>query len=266
MRLPASRGNPASDINNHGAGKNASLPVTRDTGLYNSIALTSDNIPVIAYFEQTQQCLWLINANDPRPFYGDRWNDPVQLTPAGSLTGQFVDIKIDNAFYVTGARKDRLHIVYYNAGNSTLEYLRGTRVGAGNNFSYSFDPPVTIDSTGVVGKWADVSLDANGNPYIAYLDMGQTNTGTGGYGALKMAFMPDPNLDYRQGQNWETMTVPLRYRGKDDRLSIECKPDTYDDHNAATLPNPNQTELAKIFWKAAIGYASDMYRIAYYVE
>ena len=118
----------------------------------------------------------------------------------------------------------------------------------GDNYSFP-SPPVTVDRTGVVGKWADITLDAGGNPYITYLDMAQTNATSGGYGAVKLAFMPQGGA-WTNGKNWETMTAAIRYRGRDTRLSVESK-----------------SAGGGAVWKAAVGYAaSDGFRIAYYVE
>jgi hypothetical protein len=230
-------------IDNHGTGANPTLDVNVSAGAHNAIDITSAGHPVIAYTDMKKQNLRLIIAKNMTPNLGSDWNAPVEITPPNSLTGQFVSIKI--------SASNVIHLAYYNSGSSTLEYLRGTISGSSASFP---SPAVTIDRNGVVGKWADISLDHNGNPYITCLDMAQSNAITGGYGAVKMAFMPDPAASWTNGKNWETMTSPLRFRGKDARLSIENRP--------GANPDPSG-----IFWKAAIGYAaSDAFRIAYYVE
>jgi hypothetical protein len=116
--------------------------------------------------------------------------------------------------------------------------------------SYTFDDKVVVDSTGAVGKWSDISIDRNGNPWITYQDL----TRTGSYDAAKLAYLPGaPKYDggalWKDAANWEAMNIPARYRVQDARLSVENPLDSSDGG-----------------WDAAVGYQSDYFRAAYYQD
>jgi len=55
---------------------------------------------------------------------------------------------------------------------------------------------------------------------------------------------------------WEAVSMPSNYKVNNDRLNIEAWPPT--NRAGGTLPTSGPG------WNAAIGYASDMYRIAYF--
>jgi hypothetical protein len=111
---------------------------------------------------------------------------------------------------------------------------------------------VAVDSTGAVGKWSDISIDRNGNPWITYQDL----TRTGSYDGAKLAYLPGaPKNDgvlWKDAANWETMNMPARYRVQDARLSIE---------------NPlDSTDPAANGWDAVVGFQSDYFRAAYFQD
>jgi hypothetical protein len=116
--------------------------------------------------------------------------------------------------------------------------------------SYDFsNGPVVVDNTGMAGKWSDISIDRNGNPWITYQDI--TRSGT--FDGAKMAYLPgalknDAAL-WKVPVNWETMNIPGRYRVQDARLSIENPLDTADNG-----------------WDAAVGFQSDYFRAAYFQD
>jgi hypothetical protein len=114
---------------------------------------------------------------------------------------------------------------------------------------------------GNVGKWADLSLDANGNPWISYADSSWFDS----LDAVKMAYCltststtgsvdTSATTGLLNSDNWEVMNMPTIYNVVDKRTSIE----NWDDIGTGT----NQQ-----FWSAAIGYASDdFFRIGYYIK
>jgi hypothetical protein len=109
---------------------------------------------------------------------------------------------------------------------------------------------------GNVGKWADLSLDANGNPWVSYVDTSRVDS----FDGVKMAFcLTSPSTGgtvdasattgLRNPDNWEVMNMATIYNTADKRTSIE------------------NWDTAAQFWDAAIGYASDDYfRIGYYIK
>jgi hypothetical protein len=109
-----------------------------------------------------------------------------------------------------------------------------------------------------VGRWVDLSLDRNNNPWISYLDITRTNF----YDGVKMAYYDSAkfteavsDINGAAQTGWETMNVPARYTIVENRTSIE------------TWPGRDTTSTTGQFWKAAIGYTNnDFYRIAYYVK
>jgi hypothetical protein len=127
-----------------------------------------------------------------------------------------------------------------------------TRSGKG----YIFDAKVVVDNTGMAGKWSDISIDRNGNPWITYQDI--TRSGT--FDGAKMAYLPgalknDIAALWKVPVNWETMNIPGRYRVQDARLSIENPLDT-------EPSNPTWADT----WDAAVGFQSDYFRIAYFQD
>jgi len=58
--------------------------------------------------------------------------------------------------------------------------------------------------------------------------------------------------------NWEALTMPANYEVKDDRLNIAAWPPSGYAGTAATSPIGG--------WNAAVGYASDLYRIGYFFK
>jgi hypothetical protein len=186
--------------------------------------------------------------------------------------------------YITG-------MLYYDAGAIGLQ--TDTTPAASANVLRDVKVQV-IDSVGMVGRWCAVSLDAQGNPWITYMDENYLGT-TGGlkaaykntttfYKGVNTATGTQPPAGYFPNEytdlygnsleGWDTMYVPINYKIQNlieggvehGRLGMECFPT----RNVA--PNSGVTKA----WKAAIGYlgrdrtstaaAMYKYRVAYYIE
>jgi hypothetical protein len=163
------------------------------------------------------------------------------------FSGKYISMRIDTR----AGMNNRIHMVFNRTSTGNLIYVTGTQTTSGTD--YVFEPSVVIDSVGNVGKWADLSLDANGNPWVSYVDTSRVDS----FDGIKMAFclastatnMAVNVTTLRNPDNWEVMNMPTIYNVADKRTSIE------------------NWDTATQFWDAAIGYASDDYfRIGYYIK
>jgi hypothetical protein len=202
----------------------------RAAGLWNAIALTTDNKPVIVYYAQSDQKLLYTSSSSAASVSGADWSAPAVVPGGGSTNyGEYVSARIDNSGY--------LHIAYFDRANSALMYVRSTTTAA----PYSFGAPVEVDKTGAVGRWTDLSLDYYGNPWIVYEDIDRQGTADG----VKAAWIPGlgayDDTKYQSAANWETMNVPNRAKVEaDTRVNIEHI--------------PSDALKTSLGWQAAVGY------------
>jgi hypothetical protein len=239
-----------------------SRPASRhNVGFYNAIDVTSQGYPVVVYKDQTAGTLKLARSNSKTPTTAANWTVQDVFPagdPNGTNVGDYVSFRIDPK---AGADLDRIHIATVRGAN--LVYITGTR----NTTTgvYTFTPSLVVDSPGAVGKWADLSLDKDGVPYITYrLSRG-----------ARMVFpdtsrfaktLHDSNNKVITG--WEAMYVSARYQVDDHRLSVENFPTRQFSARAAGTKD----------WIAAVGYIGrnpastvdndrlQRFRIAYYVK
>jgi hypothetical protein len=234
-----------SDYNDYGT----SIPTDQNksaAGEYNAIDYNSLGYPVIAYYDMKNQKLKIAYATAARPLAASQW-DVQDVTVAGTPSGQYVSMRIDRTVNV-----NRIHLSYYKSDTGELVYISGTKSSSDQSYTFASDSMVVVDSTGAVGKWSDISIDRNGNPWITYQDL----TRTGSYDGAKLAYLPGaPKNDgarWKNAANWEAMNIPARYRVQDARLSVENPLDAAD-------PATNG-------WDAAVGFQSDYFRAAYYQD
>jgi hypothetical protein len=239
---------------------------TPTVGLHNAIDVTSQGYPVIAYFDQTNQKLKLAYSNNNAPQAAANW--AIQdVFPAGDanerMTGEYVSIRIDRRGNGSNSALDQIHIAASRSDTRDLVYITGTQAVAGG--PYIFTTSQTVDSTGVVGRWSDISLDADGNPWITYQDESRRGSMDGVKTAFRDRSAAGVNYFTKDSVDengiditgWEALSVPARYRVEDARISIENFPT----RNIA--PTGGSTQ----FWQAAVGYLSvDYFRIAYYIK
>jgi hypothetical protein len=97
-------------------------------------------------------------------------------------SGQHTSLEIDDS--------DKIHIAYYNAHRDNLKYLQ---TKPSDIITAGLPGPSweLVDTAGDVGKYADVTVDKDGNPYISYYD--DTN------GTLKFAS--------KESGSWERNTL-----------------------------------------------------------
>jgi hypothetical protein len=237
-----------------------------DAGEHNSIALNSQGYPVVAYMDKTNQKLKLAVSNSTVPIAASAWTIIPDVIPAGSGfgIGQYVSMKID-----TRVTPNIVHIAAMDSLNKNLVYVRGTLSGT----TYTNTNVQVVDSLGSVGRYCTLSLDAEGNPWISYLDEVRMNIRD----AVKLAYY-NPDLYYKGGDThytgedtdiygaslngWEVMHIPTLNRVANCRLGMEC----YPTRNYTGPLNP-----ASRFWSGAVAYqqsAHDFngYYIAYYLK
>jgi hypothetical protein len=236
-------------------------------GEHNAIALTSQGYPVVAYFDATNQRLKLAVSRRVAPVLAADWTIRDYLIPNDNLSrnaGEFVSIAID-----TQNNLNRIHMAALDSVNKNLVYISGTLnvpAAAGGAFPADVLTNVTVrvvDHIGSVGRWCNMSLDVDGNPWIAYQD----ESYRGSMDGVRMAFLSTATFPKAMADaygdsitGWETMNVPARYRVEDKRISIENFP-------ARNYAPANATARDARFWKAAVAFPSpDYFRIAYYVK
>jgi hypothetical protein len=261
---------------------NTSRPAI-DAGEYNSIAVTSDGYPVVAYYDNTNQRLKLAVSNNTAPIAGSNWKIIDNIIPAAFKgTGQYVSMRIDTR---TGTNQNRIHIAAMNSMNKSLVYISGfANFNSGTNaatFTGNSDgtgAPVVqvVDSVGSVGRWCAISLDSDGNPWISYQDESYQGSRDGIKLAYRNAaryykgtnvksqtfypYQPDQDNDITNVSitGWEAMHVPTRFRVDNARSGMECYP---------TRNFTGTRTVASRDWRGAVGYLGENYfRAAYYIE
>jgi hypothetical protein len=253
-------------------------------GKHNSIAVTSQGYPVIAYYDQTNQKLKLAASRSASPILASAWTIIDDISTEG--TGEFVSMKINTVAGANpGQELNRVHIAAMNT-NKRLVYITFT-LSVPNTGAVTIGTITeqVVDSVGNVGRWCSLSLDGDGNPWISYMDesylgardgvkLAYKNTTMFYKGVTDGTYFPDKYLDINGKPigGWETMHIPTKYRvqnpvesGREHgRLGMECYP-------SYSYLVPRNTNLPAKFWSGAVSYIStdlgmDRYHIAYYVK
>ena len=116
-----------------------------DVGRWTSIAIDSNNLPHISYYDKTNLRLKYAYKNSTGVWIKE-------VVDSGNV-GETTSIKLD--------KQNRPHIAYYDTGNLNLKYAYKSG-GVWNKF--------TIDSAGSVGFYSSLALDSNDRPHISYRD------------------------------------------------------------------------------------------------
>ena len=148
--------------------------------------------------------------------------------------GTHISMKVDTA--------NNIHLAFFNSRENTLVYAKGTRTGA---FQVE-----KVDAVVTGGTLTDISLDGSNNPFIVYADSSRI----GSYDGARMAYKRSATAG-----DWEAVSMPANYMVSNDRLNIEAwPPANRSGGSLGTAPVGG--------WSAAIGYASDQFRIAYFFK
>ena len=283
---PVYRIYPVNTTNSRIVSRDLASPV--NAGSHNSIAVTSQGYPVVAYYDETNRALKLAVSNNAAPTLASNWKifDSGDVIPNSSYrtgTGEYVSIQIDTRATLPGTTTTNpelnyFHIAAMNAINKNVVYIKGklnipATPGATDwaaNYTLSNITVQVVDNVGNVGNWCKLSLDKDGNPWIAYMDDGYKGSRDGAKIAYKntAAFYKGSIANHYPGDDidaygtsitgWEAMHVPTQFRVEDAQLGMERFP---------TVRAPTATRSAGFANFAAVGFlGEDYYRIAYYVE
>jgi len=126
---------------------------TDDVGQYTSIAIGTDGLPVISYYDVTNTALKVVHCTNADC---QSFDTPVTVDNSASV-GQHTSITIGT---------DSLPVVsYYDELPN-----RDLKVAHCTNISCSTSTTTTVDSIGDVGDWTSITIGTDGLPVISYND------------------------------------------------------------------------------------------------
>ena len=123
-------------------------------GNYSSIAIGTDNNPVIAYYDANNMFVKVIKCNNSSC---STFNTPITVD---STSGVGIDISI-----AIGADGNPV-MSYYDLSNQDLKVLKCTSPSCS-----TFNVPVIVDSAGDVGLLNSITIGTDGNPVMSYYDL-----------------------------------------------------------------------------------------------
>src|SRR3989344_5575502 len=130
---------------------------TNDLGNVNGIAISTDGLPVISYYEGTDGDLWVYKCTNASCSTGT--NTEVETT---NDVGSYNDIAVGS---------DGLPVIaYFEDTNNFLRVLK-----CANSSCSSIASSVDVDATGGIGHYASITIGADGLPIISYKDQGQSD-------------------------------------------------------------------------------------------
>ncbi|SFI99047.1 hypothetical protein SAMN04487775_11037 [Treponema bryantii] len=212
---------------------------TEATGESLSLALTTSNYPVIAYYDADNGVLKVARALSTTPKGGAAtWKvqDVLSSTDKNYKTMvDYISCDIDS--------NGILHIVFQNT-KGELCYIKSNNASADGAAKYTFGQSVVVADSAT-----NIDLTLHGTtPYISYL------TRVNSFDGMNIAFWDstlDLNCDGTAEGGWETMTAALSQKVSNVKSCIEAHPN----------PTTNGVD-----WEAAVGFTpGDLYRVAYYV-
>ena len=273
-----------------------------NAGRFNDIDVTRQGFPVIVYFCEQHGRLRMAVSNSYMPVLGGNWHIVDRVipdvfpsrpgTPQAGYAGQDLSALAVGTGHYVSVRIDRLgtgdtsvvHIAAHNQNLGVLVYVRGRVTVSGEAWTdanraqaWQLDEVLVVDSVGTVGRRGRISLDAAGNPWIAYLDTGGLGTSAG----MRVAFFnpdfafagrPQGALDMfgRDVTGWETMHVPTRFRVVDNQqfpLESQLGMENFPTARTNAAGSARIAATSPRFWGAAVAFMSQdgPFRIAYWV-
>jgi hypothetical protein len=248
------------DGGNANINANNGLAAVASAGQFNAVDYDNFNLngvtairPIIAYYDQTNDTVRIALGLNNNPGTGaTQWTRMNVLAPGSSLyrgSGRYISIKVD--------KSNGIHLAFFNSVRSTVVYA----YAANRNSDFT---AYAIDDVVKGGTWTDISVDNNGNPWIVYGDSSRTGNYDGARMAYRSGTGTTTGIQFVRSKRdpvtnasitgWEAVSMPSNYTINNDRLNIEAWPPTLRGGTLGTAPG----------WNAAIGYASDRYRIGYF--
>jgi len=252
------------------------ITASTNAGQYSAVDYDTTG-PIIAYYDQQHDTVRIALGASAAPTAANNWTRYYLLRDTNKLyrgSGKYISIKVD--------RDNGIHLAFYNSVYNKMVYF----YASGRAQIAAATPPnpgtsatdnvrlFTVDDVLTSGGiWTDISVHDTGGagtkyPWIVYGD----NSRTGNYDGVRVAYLsggtgtgaannitfsgelkcPVTGADIK---GWEALTMPANYLVGNDRLNIEAWPPTI--RGGGTLG-------ASPGWNAAIGYASDMFRVGYF--
>jgi len=257
-------------------------------GLFSAIGHTGTGLnarPIVAYYDMERDTIMVATTNIVRPTESEQWvrrNVLPGNSPLFRGAGRYVSMAVD--------RNGGIHLAFFNSRLGAVVYAFAESRDAIMNSApnASVFTAMVVDTLEGTGVWTDISVDHWGNPWIVYGFQDRA----GNFDGIRMAyrsasrgssvFTDGPHAssvgrtDVRfTGRNncpftgaditgWEAVSMPAPFRVNYDRLNIEAWPPSRRDVGGTAANTPAQFLVGGTAWDAAIGYASDRFRIGYF--
>ncbi len=136
---------------------NITTPDRGDLGWYTSLVLDTDGNPVVGYYDFTNGNLKILHCDDPN-CAGDESKN-ISSPDTTGYVGAYLSMKLDPEGYPI--------VSYFDATNSNLKILHCDDPNCAGDESGNIK---VLDSSGEVGLYTSLALDAAGNPVVSYYD------------------------------------------------------------------------------------------------
>lgn len=129
------------------------LDISGDVGWYTSVAIGSDNLPIVSYYDNSNNDLKVVHCGNAGCTSG---NTTTTIDSSGNV-GSYTSIAIGSDTFPV--------ISYYDTTNQDLKVVH-----CGNTSCSSGNTITTVDSTGNVGQYTSIKKGADNLPVISYSD------------------------------------------------------------------------------------------------
>jgi hypothetical protein len=148
-------------------------------GSHTSLVLDTNNRPIISYYDALAGNLKLLRCDEPSCL-----SSSISVPDDSDIVGMYTSLTLD--------KQGNPVVSYYDSANGDLKLLHCDDPGCTGDESNNIATP---DTTGDVGMYTSLTLDAVGNPVISYY---------GSQIGLKVLHCDDPNCDGDESTNITT--------------------------------------------------------------